>query len=101
MTVLRRRDAVAQLLKERKDALVVTGLGAPGYDVMAAGDHDNNFYLWGAMGGAAMVGLGLALSQTRRTVLVVTGDGEHSKVIPAGIDRCLEHLLRVLVGAQT
>ena len=76
MSILKRRDAVAQLLEARKDALVVTGLGAPSYDVMAAGDHDNNFYLWGAMGGAAMVGLGLALSQPERTVLVVTGDGE-------------------------
>ena len=76
MTILRRRDAVAQLLNERKDALVVTGLGAPSYDVMAAGDHDNNFYIWGAMGGAAMVGLGLALSHPGRTVLVITGDGE-------------------------
>ncbi len=76
MSILRRRDAVAQLLDKRKDALVVTGLGAPSYDVMAAGDHDNNFYLWGAMGGAAMVGLGLALSQPARTVLVLTGDGE-------------------------
>ena len=76
MSILRRRDAVAQLLEKRKDALIVTGLGAPSYDVMAAGDHDNNFYLWGAMGGAAMVGLGLALSQPGRTVLVLTGDGE-------------------------
>ena len=76
MSILRRRDAVAQLLAKREDALVVTGLGAASYDVMAAGDHDNNFYLWGAMGGAAMVGLGLALSQPDRTVLVLTGDGE-------------------------
>ncbi len=76
VSILKRRDAVAQLLQERKDALVVTGLGAPGYDVMAAGDHDSNFYLWGAMGGAAMVGLGLALSQPGCTVLVLTGDGE-------------------------
>ena len=73
---LKRRETVAQLLEQRKDALVVTGLGAPSYDVMAAGDHDNNFYLWGAMGGAAMVGLGLALSQRERPVLVFTGDGE-------------------------
>ena len=71
-----RRDTVARLLEQRKDALVVTGLGAPSYDVMAAGDHDNNFYLWGAMGGAAMVGLGLALSQHERPVMVFTGDGE-------------------------
>jgi len=73
---LNRRDVVAQLLETRNDALVVTGLGAPSYDVMAAGDHDNNFYLWGAMGGAAMVGLGLALAQPERLVLVITGDGE-------------------------
>ena len=73
---LDRRDTVARLLEQRKDALVVTGLGAPSYDVMAAGDHDNNFYLWGAMGGAAMVGLGLALSQHERLVIVFTGDGE-------------------------
>ena len=76
MSTLKRRDAVSQLLEQREDALVVTGLGAPSYDVMAAGDHDNNFYLWGAMGGAAMVGLGVALSQPGRTVLVITGDGE-------------------------
>jgi len=76
MNRLNRRRAVAQLLESRKDALVITGLGAASYDVMAAGDHDNNFYLWGAMGGAAMVGLGLALSQPERPVLVITGDGE-------------------------
>ncbi len=76
MKGLERREVVAHLLEQRKDALVVTGLGAPSYDVMAAGDHDNNFYLWGAMGGAAMVGLGLALSQRERPVLVFTGDGE-------------------------
>ncbi len=73
---LKRRDAVARLLETRKDALVITGLGAASYDVMAVGDRDNNFYLWGAMGGAAMVGLGLALSQPERPVLVFTGDGE-------------------------
>lgn len=73
---LHRRAVVKTLLADRKDLLVVTGLGSPAYDVMAAGDHDLNVYLWGAMGGAAMVGLGLALSQPDRPVLVVTGDGE-------------------------
>jgi thiamine pyrophosphate-dependent acetolactate synthase large subunit-like protein len=73
---LDRRQAVKALLADRKDLLVVTGLGSPSYDVFAAGDNDGNFYLWGAMGGAAMVGLGLALAQPRRPVVVVTGDGE-------------------------
>lgn len=74
--VLERRAAVADILQKRGDALVVTGLGSPTWDVAAAGDSPFNFYLWGAMGGAAMVGLGLALSQPQRRVVVVTGDGE-------------------------
>jgi thiamine pyrophosphate-dependent acetolactate synthase large subunit-like protein len=73
---LDRRDVVKRLLTGRKDLLVVTGLGSPSYDVMAAGDHDNNYYLWAAMGSAAMVGLGLATTQPARSVLVITGDGE-------------------------
>jgi len=71
-----RRMAVAALLRDRGDMLVVTGLGSPTYDVFAAGDHDANFYLWGAMGGAALMGLGLALAQPERPVVVITGDGE-------------------------
>lgn len=73
---LDRREAVVRLLRDRGDLLVVSGLGSPSYDLFAARDHDANFYLWGAMGGAAMVGLGLALAQPSRPVLVLTGDGE-------------------------
>jgi len=73
---LPRREAVARLLAGRRDLLVVTGLGAPTYDVAAAGDHDRNFYLWGAMGAASLIGLGLAIAQPKVPVLVVTGDGE-------------------------
>lgn len=71
-----RREFVARLLHEVPEALVVTGLGSPSYDVYAAGDRDHNYYLWGAMGGAAPLGLGLALAQPERPVLVITGDGE-------------------------
>ncbi len=73
---LPRRDVVARILKDRGDSLVITGLGSSTYDCAAAGDHPLNFYLWGAMGSAATVGLGLALAQPRRRVLVITGDGE-------------------------
>ncbi len=73
---LPRRDAVAALLRNREDMLVVSGLGSPTYDVHAAGDRNDNFYLWGAMGGAALIGLGLAQAQPGKRVLVVTGDGE-------------------------
>jgi thiamine pyrophosphate-dependent acetolactate synthase large subunit-like protein len=71
-----RRDAVAALLRARARALIVTGLGSPTWDVAAIADSPHNFYLWGAMGGAAMVGLGLALAQPERRVVVITGDGE-------------------------
>ena len=73
---LDRRKAVAAILKPRSDALVVTGLGSTTWDATAAGDHPLNFYTWGGMGGAAMIGLGLALAQPKRRVLVITGDGE-------------------------
>ncbi len=71
-----RRAFVAKLLAATPDALVVTGLGSSSYDVFAAGDRDLNYYLWGAMGGASSVGLGLALAQPKRSVVVITGDGE-------------------------
>ena len=74
--LLKRRAVVKQLLADRGDMLVIGGLGAPAWDITAAGDHDNNFPLWGAMGGAVMIGLGLALAQPKRRVLVITGDGE-------------------------
>ncbi|MNL94285.1 3D-(3,5/4)-trihydroxycyclohexane-1,2-dione hydrolase [compost metagenome] len=74
--VLCRREVVRTLLADRNDVLVVTGLGSASYDVMAAGDHDNNYYLWAAMGSAITVGLGLANAQPDKSVVVVTGDGE-------------------------
>lgn len=73
---LDRRRVVARILADRGDALLVTGLGAVSWDATAAGDDPRNFPLWGAMGGAAMIGLGLALAQPDRRVLVITGDGE-------------------------
>jgi thiamine pyrophosphate-dependent acetolactate synthase large subunit-like protein len=74
--LLDRRQVVATLLANRKDVVAIGGLGASTNDITAAGDHARNFYLWGGMGGAAMIGLGLALAQPKLPVLVITGDGE-------------------------
>lgn len=73
---LDRREFVSALIDRVPDALIVTGLGSASYDVFAHGERDGNFYLWGAMGGAVPVGLGLALAQPDKPVVVVTGDGE-------------------------
>jgi thiamine pyrophosphate-dependent acetolactate synthase large subunit-like protein len=71
-----RRQFVADLMRGIPDALVVTGLGSPTYDVFAAGARPENFHLWGAMGAATPLALGLALARPERSVVVVTGDGE-------------------------
>ena len=71
-----RRAFVARLLAATPEALVIAGLGSAAYDVFAAGDRERNFYLWGAMGGATSIGLGLALAQPQQSVVVITGDGE-------------------------
>jgi thiamine pyrophosphate-dependent acetolactate synthase large subunit-like protein len=74
--LLDRRAVVSALLKDRGDAVAIGGLGASTYDIAAAGDNDRNLYLWGAMGGAVMIGLGMALAQPGLPVVVITGDGE-------------------------
>ena len=73
---LHRRDVVKTLLADRGELRVVAGLGSTAWDCTAAGDHDLTFPLWGAMGCAAVIGLGLALAKPQRRVLVITGDGE-------------------------
>jgi len=76
MSVPKRREVVKALLENRGELLVIAGLGSTAWDITAAGDSPLSFPMWGAMGQAAMMGLGLALAQPKRRVLVITGDGE-------------------------
>ncbi|MGH6991054.1 MAG: thiamine pyrophosphate-dependent enzyme [Stellaceae bacterium] len=71
-----RTRAIARVLLQRRDQLIVTGLGEPCSDVGRLEDRPLNFYLGGAMGMAASVGLGLAIARPERSVVVVTGDAE-------------------------
>lgn len=73
---LDRRALVARLVERRGSALLLAGLGSPAWDLAAAGDHPQHFYLWGGMGGAFAMGLGLALARPERRVVVLAGDGE-------------------------
>jgi len=73
---LYRRKVVRTLLAQRGGLVAVAGLGSSAWDCTDAGDHALTFPLWGAMGSASMIGMGLALAQPKRRVLVVTGDGE-------------------------
>ena len=75
--MLKRREAIATLMANRpNDLFVVPGLGSCTYDMASLGEKDTDFYLWGAMGGAAMIGLGLALAKPKLKIAVITGDGE-------------------------
>jgi thiamine pyrophosphate-dependent acetolactate synthase large subunit-like protein len=70
-----RLDATRHLARTFGDAAVVASLGHPAYDLFAAGDRDTYFYTWGSMGLASSVGLGLAMAQPDRRVVVLDGDG--------------------------
>jgi thiamine pyrophosphate-dependent acetolactate synthase large subunit-like protein len=74
--VLNRRDVVREVLAGRGDALVIAGLGSAAWDCAAVENNPLDFLLWGAMGNAVSIGLGLALAQPKRRVLVITGDGD-------------------------
>ena len=74
--MLDRREVVKKIRSALSTHLFITGLGSPSYDLHAAGDSPKHFYLWGAMGGAAMMGLGLAMARPEAKIAVLTGDGE-------------------------
>jgi len=75
--VLDRCQAVPALLGRHEDFLIVAGLAGTARDVAALTDDGAHIYaMAGAMGAATMMGLGLAMAQPERRVLVVTGDGE-------------------------
>ena len=74
---LQRRPLVKQLLDGADDnLLVIAGLGSSNWDITAAGDRPLNMPLWGSMGAPVGMGLGLALAQPGKRVLVITGDGD-------------------------
>ena len=75
--VLDRCEAVPQLVGDPNDFLIIAGLAGTAKDTAHLCDPHPNYYACaGVMGGATTMGLGLALAQPERRVLVITGDGE-------------------------
>ena len=75
--VLDRREALPSLIGRHEDFLIVSGLAGTSKDIAAlTRDGTHTYTMAGAMGGATMIGLGLALARRDRQVLVATGDGE-------------------------
>ena len=75
--VLDRREAIPKLVGRPEDFLIVTGLAGTSRDIAALTKDGAHIYtMAGAMGGACMIGLGLALARPDKRLLVATGDGE-------------------------
>jgi phosphonopyruvate decarboxylase len=75
--LLDRLQAVPKIVGRPQDFFIVCGLAGTSRDIAAlTDDGDYTFSMGGAMGGACMIGLGLALARRDKRVLVVTGDGE-------------------------
>ena len=79
---LQRRPLVKKILAGADDNLLVLGgLGSSNWDITNAGDRPLNMPLWGGMGGTVPMGLGLALAQPTKRVLVITGDADLMMVV--------------------
>lgn len=72
---MKRSDCLKALYPELEDKLVVTIMGACAQELYDLGHRENFFYLQHAMGLASSIGLGLAMNQPQRKVVVLDGDG--------------------------
>jgi len=81
---LHRRPLVKKILEGADDnLLVIAGLGSSNWDITEAGDRPLNMPLWGGMGSTVPMGLGLAIAQPTKRVLVITGDAHLMMVVSA------------------
>ena len=75
MGFINRLGATRYLVSRASQALIVGGPGNAKFDLAAAGDRPQHFYIWNSLGLAPSVGLGLALTQPKQQVIVLDGDG--------------------------
>jgi thiamine pyrophosphate-dependent acetolactate synthase large subunit-like protein len=74
--VMNRTELTRRLVaKLNHEEAVVGGIGNTNFDLWAAGQRPQNFYMLGSMGLACPIALGLALAQPQRRVIALEGDG--------------------------
>jgi thiamine pyrophosphate-dependent acetolactate synthase large subunit-like protein len=74
--VMNRFDLTSRLVaKLKNEEAVVGGIGNTNFDLWAAGQRPQNFYMLGSMGLAFPIALGVALAQPKRRVFALEGDG--------------------------
>ena len=72
---MKRIECVESIYDELHECAVVTIMGAVAVELYSLGHRANFFYLEHAMGLASSIGLGIALAQPERKVVVIDGDG--------------------------
>ncbi|NKB80433.1 MAG: sulfopyruvate decarboxylase subunit beta [Nitrospirales bacterium] len=70
-----RAQAMKALLELMSDQALIICNGFPSREAHKLCEREQNFYMIGSMGVAASIGLGLALAQPQKTVVVFDGDG--------------------------
>ena len=78
---MRRYDAIKMTIDHLKDEIVVCNIGHPSQELYQIKDRPQNFYMLGSMGLASSIGLGLAMSQPNKVVVI---DGEGSVLMNLG-----------------
>lgn len=74
--VMNRFDITSRMVaKLHNDEAVIGGIGYTNFDLWAAGQRPQNFYMLGSMGLAAPIALGVAIAQPNRRVIALEGDG--------------------------
>ncbi|MFX1322296.1 MAG: sulfopyruvate decarboxylase subunit beta [Promethearchaeota archaeon] len=72
---MRRYEALKEITEILKDELVVCNLGDPSRELYNIKDRSENFYMMGSMGLSSSIAFGLAISQPKRKVWCIDGDG--------------------------
>lgn len=72
---MKRIDCLAAVYDDLAECAVVTIMGAVAVELYSLGHRANFFYLEHAMGLASSMGMGIALAQPDRKVVVIDGDG--------------------------
>lgn len=73
--LMSRSHAISVVLDLLTDELVIVCNGFPSREAYTHRDRPEHFYMIGSMGAAPAIGLGVALAQPRRKVVVFDGDG--------------------------
>ena len=70
---MKRIDAIKKIVESLTDEVVISSTGMISRELYVASDRPRNFYMFGSMGSALAIGLGVAVNSNHK-VIVISGD---------------------------